>query len=409
VIVRPSDRPPQRSRPAATAARPARRCCAVLVVAAALSATVAIAGESGPPDSGATLAYNTTQSRLELTGLPASTLSRLRSETPEPSAWARILAIYVDDDATLPPLLGAYGIDGDRIVFAPRFPLRPGLAYRGVFDPAALADGAATGLAKLRIAIELPAPPPAAVTRVAGVYPSGDVLPANLLKFYIHFTAPMSRGEAYRRLHILDADGREVPDAFLRLGEELWTRDGRRFTLLFDPARIKRGLVPHLEEGAPLMPGRSYTLVVDAAWRDARGRDLAAEVRKPFRTGEPDESQPDPTHWNIVSPAAGTREPLAVEFDEPLDHALAERLIVARDSVGREVEGRVRVTDHETRWELRPAVPWLPGRYVLDVAGALEDRAGNSVGRPFEVANAGDEVGVTSAAQVEIAFNVAAP
>ena len=38
--------------------------------------------------------------------------------------------------------------------------------------------------------------------------------------------------------------GQAVADPFLELDEELWSTDGRRFTLLFDPGRIKRGLKP---------------------------------------------------------------------------------------------------------------------------------------------------------------------
>ncbi len=54
----------------------------------------------------------------------------------------------------------------------------------------------------------------------------------------------MSRGEAYRRIHLLDADGKPIERAFLELGEELWDPDGKRFTLFIDPGRIKRGLKP---------------------------------------------------------------------------------------------------------------------------------------------------------------------
>ena len=39
-----------------------------------------------------------------------------------------------------------------------------------------------------------------ASTIVEHVYPSTDQLPENQLKFYLHFSAPMSRGEAYSRI-----------------------------------------------------------------------------------------------------------------------------------------------------------------------------------------------------------------
>ena len=91
--------------------------------------------------------------------------------------------------------------------------------------------------------------PVQATTRVAAVYPSRDFLPENLLHFYIHFSAPMSRGEAYQRIKLIDSTGKPVDAPFLELDEELWSPDGTRFTLIFDPGRIKRGLRPREEVG----------------------------------------------------------------------------------------------------------------------------------------------------------------
>src|SRR5205823_5383949 len=105
-----------------------------------------------------------------------------------------------------------------------------------------------------------PAGPPAAV---AQVYPTADELPENLLKFYLHFTGPMRRGEAYDHLRLLDAQGKVVERSFLELGEELWDGSGRRFTLVIDPGRIKRGLKPREDLGPVLEAGKSYTLVID--------------------------------------------------------------------------------------------------------------------------------------------------
>ena len=58
-------------------------------------------------------------------------------------------------------------------------------------------------------------------TRVVQVYPSGDVLPSNQLRLYIYFSAPMSRGEAEHRIHVLDSHGQALPGIFLP-GDELW-------------------------------------------------------------------------------------------------------------------------------------------------------------------------------------------
>jgi hypothetical protein len=222
-------------------------------------------------------------------------------------------------------------------------------------------------------------------TVVEHVYPSRNLLPENQLKFYLHFSAPMSRGESYRHVHLLDAAGKPIELAFLQLYEELWDPQGRRFTLFIDPGRIKRGLKPREDLGPVLEEGKSYTLVIDADWPDAEGKPLQGEFRKAFRTGPPDEQCPDPKAWQVQPPAAGTPSPLTVTFPKPLDHALLHRLLQVTDAQGQAVAGKVTVSDEETRWQFTPEEPWKPGTYQLQVGTALEDLAGNSVARPFEV------------------------
>ncbi len=223
-------------------------------------------------------------------------------------------------------------------------------------------------------------------TSVAAVYPSGAQLPENLLRFYIHFSAPMSRGEAYRHLKLIDtATSKPVHAPFLELEQELWSPDGKRFTLFIDPGRIKRGLKPREMFGPVLEAGKSYCLVVDRGWTDAAGNGLQSDFRRTFRAGPPDESMPDPKKWSVVSPRAGSREALEARLPEPLDRALLERLVGVLDAEGREVAGVVSIADAETVWRFIPRDSWREGAYRLVVGSELEDVAGNSVASPFEV------------------------
>ncbi len=319
-------------------------------------------------------------------------------EGPEVTAehWRSFLSVKVHREGKtddLPPLLGRYRVDGQVLRFEPRFPLEPGVRYRAEFDPARLQalsplqplDRKPTGAPRLTADFSLPqrATQPTAV--VAAVYPSASRLPENLLRFYIHFSAPMSRGEAYRHIRLLDAAGRPIADPFLELEEELWSGDGKRFTLLFDPGRIKRGLRPREEVGPVLEAGRSYELVIDPGWPDAAGIPLQAGYRKAFRTGPPDETSPAPRTWALRPPAPGTRDPLEVGFPEPLDRALLDRLIAVRKDPDRPVAGEISVSDAETLWRFTPTTPWRPGTYRLVIGTELEDVAGNSIARPFEV------------------------
>jgi hypothetical protein len=324
---------------------------------------------------------------LKVTGLNRSEWEALSEWGRGAAEWRKLFAVYVDadDPSRLPPMLGDYHVGPGVLEFRPRYPLRRGLAYRAIVDAAHLPGQREAARQTVTLAFSLPKPPSEARTRVLGVYPTGSTLPENLLKFYIHFSAPMSRGEAYQRIHLLDASGRRVEHPFLELGEELWDDSARRFTLLFDPGRIKRGLKPREDTGPALEAGKHYTLVIDREWPDAKGVPLGSVFRKPFQVVAPDRLQPDPALWLIEPPMVATRDALAVTFPEPLDHAMLQRVLAVTDSAGKLVGGMVTIDQEETRWRFSPHDAWQPGAYRLGVETVLEDRAGNSIGRPFEV------------------------
>ncbi len=319
---------------------------------------------------------------FEVAGWDDRSLARFRTLSPGAEEWPRLFAIYVASAADQsPPVVGSYQLRDRALVFRPRFPLTPGLTYRVEVNPAALGLAGERVVRAFDIAAVAAGPP----TFVEHVYPSASVLPENLLKFYVHFSAPMSRGEAYQRLRLLDDSGQPVEAPFLELDEELWDRDGRRLTVLLDPGRIKRDLAPNRQVGPPLTSGRRYSLVIDPAWRDARGRHLKEDYRKTFTTVRADRRIPALARWRVVPPKAETTAPLVVQLPEPLDHSLLGRMLEVRDSAGKPVEGTMAIEREETRWQFRPARPWPPGLYTLRVDPALEDLAGNKINRPFEV------------------------
>ncbi len=295
----------------------------------------------------------------------------------------KAFAVYVEGaggsvSAGQPPILGSYRIEGGALVFEPRFPLEPGMRYRAVLRPA----GPVEPLVKV---FEIPEEGPGPPTFVEHIYPSASRLPENQLKFYLHFSAAMSRVEAYRHVHLLDSDGKRIDLPFLELDQELWDRAGRRLTVFFDPGRVKRGLLPREEAGVPIEAGESYTLVVDRAWPDAKRRPLEQDYKKPFTVAPADREPPSLETWKLAPPAAGTVAALTVTFPEPLDHALLLQLVRVVTPARLPVAGRVRVDREETRWRFTPSRPWEAGRYDLEVGTVLEDLAGNTLDRPFEV------------------------
>jgi hypothetical protein len=192
----------------------------------------------------------------------------------------------------------------------------------------------------------------------------------------------------------MDESGREVQGAFLALDQELWDPARRRLTLLFDPGRVKRGIRTNVESGAPLVAGRRYRLVIDDDWVDGNGAPLASGFEHAFEVGQADRHSPDPNAWRLTSPSAGTRTPLSVSFGEPLDHALAARMLTVLDAAWTAVPGSIALAEGDSAWSFTPAQPWVRGDYRLRVGGALEDVAGNNIVRVFDVDRRVDSGGV---------------
>jgi hypothetical protein len=304
--------------------------------------------------------------------------------TAPANGWPSVFVVYAGT-GDIPPLLGTYSVESGALAFHPSFPFAPGVRYRAVFRP----PGGGAPIERI-----FDGPPRETVprTRVERVYPSGDVLPSNQLRLYIYFSGSMSRGEAGARIHVLDESGKILEGVFLP-GEELWDPNDQRLTLTLDPGRIKRGLTSNLKMGPPLAEGKRYTLVIDRDWPDARGVPMVGGFRKSFRGGPANRRPPDPKDWRVTSPRAGTADALVVDFPEPMNYPLLQRMVsvfrvssVSRVSGGQSsVGGTVSVDRQETRWRLTPHEPWKAGAYQLVVDTGLEDLAGNHIGQPFDI------------------------
>lgn len=369
---------------------PANRCPSMVPLRTALVLlVVAIASRVGMAAEPPTISLEPHDSRgvFIISGLSPAELELIAARRDSPS-WQRLFAVYAAKPAPdRPQMLGELKLMGAHLEFRPRFSLQPEVEYHAVYDPRVVHDADPAELAKDAVitgTFVLPKPDFPA-TCVTAIYPTADRLPENQLKFYLHFSAPMRRGAAYRHVRLLRESGDEVDLPFLELDEELWDPSGTRLTLLFDPGRIKRGLRPREEEGPILEEGHLYTLEIDSGWRDAHGSSLKAPTRKVFAVGPPDDVQPTLASWKLTRPAAGTQQPLRISFPEPLDHSLLQRVLRVVRATGEDVAGEVDVANEETTWTLRPAEPWAAGEYAVVVDSALEDRAGNSLRRPFEV------------------------
>lgn len=327
---------------------------------------------------------------IEISGIDARNLRELRRSNWDTSRWQQLLSVYAEQgdtigDVGLPPMLGSCRVVSETLRFEPQFPLEPGVTYRAAFRPARLPLAGKRSAAMVTSTFQVPSRPANSTTVVREIYPTGTELPENLLKFYVHFSAPMRRGHIYDYIHLRDAAGRPIELPFLEIDEELWSPDMMRLTLIIDPGRIKRGVRPLEEIGPALEAGKQFTLAIDAAWKDAAGSPLKSPFEKTFRVTAPDRHPPDPASWKLQSPMRSTREPLIVQFPEPMDHALAERMIHVTADSGRSIAGRVTLDDHERRWTFIPAGAWPDATAKLVIETTIEDLAGNNIGKAFEV------------------------
>lgn len=331
---------------------------------------------------------------VEVTGLTKATLARLRRSNWKLSDWQKLLRVQVEPNKgsttsnLLPAMLGRYRVEANAIYFEPQYPLVPGLSYQASFRPAELPVRLPVNQdsqRELAAVVRVPTRSLTPTTVVTHVYPTADVLPENLLKFYVHFSAPMSRGHIYDHIRLLGEGGKQVELPFLEIDEELWDDSMTRLTIFIDPGRIKRGVLPLEDVGPALETGKRYSLVIDSMWKDGAGIPLKASFQKQFLVGAPDRVPPDPSQWQVQLPASGTQNPLVVLFPEPMDNALTRRVIHITDASGKTLAGQIELNDQERRWSFQPLGPWIRGQHQLVVQTTIEDLAGNNIGKPFDV------------------------
>ncbi|MDC0143576.1 hypothetical protein OAK45_03475 [Verrucomicrobia bacterium] len=271
-------------------------------------------------------------------------------------------------------LLGETQAISGKVQFIPRFPFLAGQIYEAVF----------TDSSGQQTSIEHTFPIRAAAPRLAAVYPSGKILPANHLKFYVHFTEPMQRGKIFRHFRLINLSTDKPIDEPFR-ETELWSADGKRLTLWLHPGRQKTGVNLNLDLGPVLDPRQRYVLEISKNWNSEAGVPLKNSFRKTFTTTEANRTQPDPDTWKITPPKGNSYSPLIVNFQQPLDWALLHTMLTVLDARDKLFAGKTEVIRNETQWRFTPTQLWATGNYRLKVDWELEDFAGNNLERLFEV------------------------
>jgi hypothetical protein len=279
------------------------------------------------------------------------------------------------------PVLGDFRKDGDVVIFEPLVPLTKGLRYEVLLND--------TLLSEIEVPVGDSAPP-----TLSSIYPSQDTVPENLLKMYFEFSEPMVEGSSLQHVTLIRNDRDTMDGTFLDLQPELWNSDGTVLTLWLDPGRIKRDLIPNKELGSPLKQGDRYTLHVNKSWQSKNGLPLAKNYSKTFVAINRDEEFPDPLTWKVSVPSSNDRQPLQIQFAQPLDYSLAKECVTILNSNGDVVPGEMVIADEEKILRFVPHEPWTKGTFYLRIESRLEDLAGNNLNRPFE-SNVGKNASAT--------------
>ncbi|MBC8742706.1 hypothetical protein F6X40_40200 [Paraburkholderia sp. UCT31] len=304
----------------------------------------------------------------------------------EPSLQSVLRVSVIDPDMRgcdeLPNVLGRYRILEAGLRFVPRFPFEPGVRYRASFDPRPL--GRAGYPEVLTLEFSPPNPARAEPASVTNVFPSADVLPENLLRFYVCFSRAMRRGRAEEHISLLGPEGRPAPDVLYRPPVELWDRSMRCLTVLLDPGRLKRWVGPNRELGPPLKAAQRYVLAIGSEMVDSTGRSLRQSFHKPFLVADAVREPIAVARWKVQLPAPKSWQPLTILFPKPLDWALLWHSITVVSDGGPSILGQIAIDRHEKQWSFAPLSPWEPGRYSIRVTSDLEDACGNSVLAAFD-------------------------
>jgi len=269
-------------------------------------------------------------------------------------------------------MLGEYDIDDSGVVFKPLIVFSPGSHYQVLFQGKVISD------------LSIPENQLLQGPIIDEIYPSADTLPENLLKLYLKFSRPMRQGVSEKYLTMLDSNGDTLRDIFLNLNTELWDEDGKQLTIWLNPGRIKRGLQPNENEGSPLRYGSSYTFSIAGEWADIRGNKLGKAYSKRFTARVKDIVSPKPGLWKLYIPAAGSPEPLAINFNESLDYTLLSNTIILINPDGEQIRTKMVVKNNERSLLIYPENKWPAGEYYLKTDTRLEDLAGNNLNRLFD-------------------------
>jgi len=286
------------------------------------------------------------------------------------------LSVYVSNETKsyikIIPIQGKHLREEDNLLFKPFFPFEKGLSYTlkckilnsdtFTYLPFQIGEKEKVDLAK-----------------VLSIFPSANLWPENLLRFYIYFQTPMKQEEALKHIQLIDEKGNSDSNAFMKFKEELWSNDGKRLTILFDPGRIKRGVSTNSIHGPSLEKGKSYHLSISGDWQDVYGNSLLEKTKKEIKVTAACREKIETENWILKKPVSSSQESLWLGFDRIMDHALLQSMVLIKDASENIVEGYWEILDNEQGMQFVPQLKWKEGSCKIELDARLEDVSGNNL------------------------------
>ncbi|WP_298519993.1 hypothetical protein [uncultured Kordia sp.] len=278
-------------------------------------------------------------------------------------------SIFVFDKTDRIPIHGNFYKAENDLVFIPQFPLLQTRNYVFVFEQFK------KDFSLPRENSELP--------KVTAIFPSANKLPENLLRMYIQFSQPMKTIGNLENIKLIDENGKEVKGAIFNNVHELWDASQTQLTIIFDPARVKTGLIANETLGRALTPNKTFTLVIDNL-EDIYGEKLEKPYMKAFSVFSADTIAPDTTIWKIEIPVIESMKPLKLHFFDTVDKMSLQTRIQIFNAENKLIRGKMQIENQEKTWSFIPEKTWKKGTYFITVNSRLADPSGNNLNGLFD-------------------------
>ena len=279
------------------------------------------------------------------------------------------LAVFLVDSNDTIRIHGDFIKTDEDLVFIPEFPLLDKVAYR-------LKSGNETFDFSVKAKIDT-------IPSVTHVYPTADTLPENLLRMYIQFSNPMKTLGNIEKIRLINENQKEVIGAIFNNVYELWDDSQTQLTIIFDPSRVKTGLVANETLGRALQSNKQYKIVIGDL-EDIYGQKLTQPYIKSFSVVTADIVSPDSNYWKFVLPKANSKSVLAIHFLDTVDRMSLLNRIQVFNAKNELITGSIYLKNKEKTWEFIPDNKWLSKDYVLRINSRLADPSGNNLNGLFD-------------------------